>query len=96
MLKQNDDPRFVQLMKALAAGWEIDEPVLVRATWRETNSTSGTYHFVLRQKTQDRTTLLSLPLKVVQFGYVVVPKLAPNSDVFLLLKLKIPVLVVNL
>lgn len=61
MLKQNDDPRFVQLMKALAAGWEIDEPVLVRATWRETNSTSGTYHFVLRQKTQDRTTLLSLP-----------------------------------
>lgn len=61
MLKQNDDPRFVQLMKALAAGWEIDEPVLIRATWRETNSASGTYHFVLRQKTQDRTTLLSLP-----------------------------------
>ncbi len=61
MLKQNDDPRFVQLMKALAAGWEIDEPVLVRATWRETNSNSGIYHFVLRQKMQDRTTLLSLP-----------------------------------
>lgn len=61
MLKQNDDPRFIQLMKALAAGWEIDEPVLIRATWREANSNSGTYHFVLRQKTQDRTTLLSLP-----------------------------------
>lgn len=61
MLKQNDDPRFVHLMKALASGWEIDEPVLIRSTWHETSSTSGIYHFVLRQKTQHRTTLLSLP-----------------------------------
>jgi hypothetical protein len=61
MLKQNEDPRFLQLIKALDAGWEIDPPVLIRATWRSTTETSGTYHFVLRQKSHDKTTLLSLP-----------------------------------
>lgn len=61
MLNRNDDPRFVQLIKALDAGWEIDEPVLIRSTWREASSSSGTYHFVLRQKAHDKTTLLSLP-----------------------------------
>ncbi|MCL4301532.1 MAG: hypothetical protein KJ077_37875 [Anaerolineae bacterium] len=61
MLNRSDDPRFTQLMKALAAGWEIDEPVLIRSTWREITHPSGTYHFVLRQKAQDKTTLLSLP-----------------------------------
>lgn len=60
MLTRSDDLRFGHLMRALDAGWEIDEPVLIRSTWRESSS-SGTYHFVLRQKAQDKTTLLSLP-----------------------------------
>jgi hypothetical protein len=55
------DSRFVQLIKALEAGWEIDEPVLMRSTWRTAMEASGTYHFVLRQKACDKTTLLSLP-----------------------------------
>ena len=61
MINHNDDPRFLQLIKALDAGWEIDEPVLIRSTWRATTEASGTYHFVLRQKAHDKTTLLSLP-----------------------------------
>ncbi|NJN99090.1 MAG: hypothetical protein HC875_35845 [Anaerolineales bacterium] len=61
MLNRNDDPRFVQLIKALDAGWEIDQPVLIRSTWRTATESSGTYHFVLRQKAHDKTTLLSLP-----------------------------------
>jgi hypothetical protein len=60
MLNRNEDPRFSQLIKALNAGWEIDQPVLIRATWRSNTETSGTYHFVLRQKIHDKTTLLSL------------------------------------
>lgn len=55
------DARFSQLIKALEAGWEIDEPVLIRSTWRTATESSGTYHFVLRQKAADKTTLLSLP-----------------------------------
>lgn len=61
MLTKNDDPRFLQLIKALDAGWEIDQPVLIRSTWRTASEASGTYHFVLRRKAQDQTTLLSLP-----------------------------------
>lgn len=61
MLNQNDDPRFLHLIKALDAGWEIDQPVLIRSTWRTATETSGTYHFVLKQKAHDKTTLLSLP-----------------------------------
>jgi hypothetical protein len=33
---------------------------LIRAAWRSTGEVSGTYHFVLRQKAADKTTLLSL------------------------------------
>ena len=61
MLNQKEDARFLQLIKALDAGWEIDEPVLIRATWRTATESSGTYHFVLRQKIDDQTTLMSLP-----------------------------------
>ncbi|GAB4431702.1 MAG: hypothetical protein Fur0044_29270 [Anaerolineae bacterium] len=61
MITQNDNPRFLQLIKALDAGWEIDQPVLIRSTWRTASEASGTYHFVLRRKAQDQTTLLSLP-----------------------------------
>ena len=56
-----NNSRFVQLLKALEAGWEIDEPVLLRATWPTTTEAAGAYHFVLRQKAADKTTLLSLP-----------------------------------
>lgn len=48
--------RFGQLLDNLAVGWEIEEPVLLGARWR-----AGAYHFVLRHKAQDKTTLLSLP-----------------------------------
>ncbi|MCK6627922.1 MAG: hypothetical protein L6R45_22435 [Anaerolineae bacterium] len=61
MLTINDDARFLQLIKALDAGWEIDQPVLIRSTWRTTHEASGTYHFILRRKAHDQTTLLSLP-----------------------------------
>jgi hypothetical protein len=45
----------------LSGGWEIDEPVLLGAMWRASAEGDGTYHFVLRNKMEDRTTLLSLP-----------------------------------
>ncbi len=61
MFSETRDIRFQQLIKALDTGWEIDEPVLIRSTWRTATETSGTYHFVLRQKSADKTTLLSLP-----------------------------------
>lgn len=60
-LTKNND-RFTRLMDALAAGWEIEEPVLIRATWRNNETDlGGVYHFVLRKKTEDKTNLLSLP-----------------------------------
>jgi hypothetical protein len=43
-------------------GWEIEEPVLLGAMWRPSGADGqGTYHFVLRHKVEDKTTLLSLP-----------------------------------
>jgi hypothetical protein len=56
MEKVKEINRFGQLLESLADGWEIEEPVLLGARWR-----SGAYHFVLRKKTEDKTTLLSLP-----------------------------------
>ncbi len=61
LLKRNEDIALSQLTKALDAGWEIDQPVLLRAIWRTSANPSGTYHFVLRQKAHNKTTLLSLP-----------------------------------
>ena len=55
-----DDNRFPQLLTALKTGWEIEEPVLIRAAWRSNNQATGTYHFVLRKKSEDKTVLLSL------------------------------------
>jgi hypothetical protein len=57
-----DRNRFTQLISALSTGWEIEEPVLLGAMWRPTNADGhGTYHFVLRHRAEDKTTLLSLP-----------------------------------
>jgi hypothetical protein len=56
-----DKNRFSHLISALNGGWEIDEPVLLGAMWRVSDEGDGTYHFVLRNKREDRTTLLSLP-----------------------------------
>ena len=56
-----DETRFTQLTKALETGWEIEEPVLLGSMWDRSSSRSGTYHFVLRNKIEDKTTLLSLP-----------------------------------
>lgn len=61
MLKTQNTDRFNQLLKALDTGWEIDEPVMIRATWRSSGDAAGSYHIILRQKAEDKTTLLSLP-----------------------------------
>ncbi len=53
---------FLQLIEALEKGWEIEEPVLLGAMWRNNDEhRDGVYHFVLRQKREDKTTLMSLP-----------------------------------
>ena len=59
LVSEND--RFVRLLDALEAGWEIEEPVLIRATWNRIEADTGVYHFVLRKKAEDKTNLLSLP-----------------------------------
>jgi hypothetical protein len=56
-IKEND--RFTQLIKALETGWEIEEPVLLGTLWR-TATEGGAYHFVLKNKTEEKTTLVSL------------------------------------
>ena len=57
-----DRNRFTQLVSALRMGWEIEEPVLLGAMWRPSGADGpGTYHFVLRHRAEDKTTLLSLP-----------------------------------
>lgn len=56
-----DKNRFAQLINALEGGWEIEEPVMLGAMWRPTVNGGGTYHFVLRNRMEDKTTLLSLP-----------------------------------
>ncbi len=53
--------RFIQLISALEGGWEIEEPVMLGTMWRPSASSGGTYHFVLRNRVEDKTTLLSLP-----------------------------------
>jgi hypothetical protein len=59
LVKEND--RFTRLLDALKSGWEIEEPVLIRATWNRVEADAGVYHFVLRKKAEDKTSLLSLP-----------------------------------
>jgi hypothetical protein len=56
-----DKNRFTQLISALEGGWEIEEPVLLGAMWKPAADSGGAYHFVLRNKAEDKTTLLSLP-----------------------------------
>lgn len=54
-----EDNRFTQLVKALETGWEIEEPVLLGTLWR-TATDGGAYHFVLRNKVEEKTTLVSV------------------------------------
>ena len=61
MEKTKDESRFSQLSRALATGWEIEEPVMLGAMWRSAAKSGGTYHFVLRNKAEGKTTLMSLP-----------------------------------
>ena len=56
-----DKGRFTQLVEALQSGWEIEEPVLLGTTWRNKNGMDGVYHFILRNKIEDKTTMVSLP-----------------------------------
>jgi len=57
MIKESN--RFTQLIKALETGWEIEEPVLLGTLWRTTTQ-GGAYHFILRNKTEAKTTLVSV------------------------------------
>ena len=59
IVKEKD--RFSHLIEAIRSGWEIEPPVLLGAMWHNASGRSGVYHFVLRNKTEDKTTLLSLP-----------------------------------
>ena len=62
MIAVKENNRFSRLLTALETGWEIEEPVLIRATWnRHEAEVGGVYHFVLRHKGEDKTNLLSLP-----------------------------------
>ena len=56
-----DGSRFTQLIKALEGGWEIEEPVLLGSMWRSAGNGSGTYHFILKNRGEEKTTLMSLP-----------------------------------
>jgi hypothetical protein len=51
--------RFTHLLNALETGWEIEEPVLIGKLWR-TKTEGGAYHFVLKNKLQEKTTLVSV------------------------------------
>jgi hypothetical protein len=60
MMEEKD--RLRQLIEYMNGGWEIDEPVLSGAMWHtDANTNSGIYHFVLRNKAEDKTSLVSLP-----------------------------------
>ena len=61
MIKIKERNRFARLIEALEAGWEIEEPVLIRATWNNNDSIGGVYHFILRKKSEEKTNILSLP-----------------------------------
>jgi len=69
LVKEND--RFTRLLDALESGWEIEEPVLIRATWNRIDADTGVYHFVLRKKAEDKTNLLSLPPSVKLLDFLV-------------------------
>ena len=58
------DDHFPRLLTALKTGWEIEEPVLVRKAWHSSGQEAGIYHVVLRKKSEEKTTLLSLPPSV--------------------------------
>ena len=54
--------RFTQLVDALHKGWDIEEPVLLGTSWgNNSGSREGVYHFVLRNRVEDKTTMISLP-----------------------------------
>lgn len=55
-----DKERFTQLVEALQTGWEIEEPVLLGNNWRDRRLHDGVYHFILKNKVEDKTTMLSL------------------------------------
>jgi len=61
MQKQQDD-HFTHLLDFVKHGWEIDEPVLFGPMCHFGSRTGKyVYHFVLRNKVEDTTVLLSLP-----------------------------------
>ena len=62
MERIKEENRFMQLLEYINQGWEIDEPVLSGNMWYTNVKTNNSiYHFVLRNKAEDKTSLLSLP-----------------------------------
>jgi hypothetical protein len=54
--------RFAQLIDSLQQGWQIEEPVLLGTSWGNNGgSKEGMYHFILRNRVEDKTTMISLP-----------------------------------
>ena len=53
--------RFTQFIKNLEKGWEIEEPVLLGALWQADSERDGAYHFILKNRYEDKTTMVSLP-----------------------------------
>jgi len=74
-----DESRFTQLTNALETGWEIEEPVLLGSMWDRSSRQGGTYHFVLRNRNEDKTTLLSLPPSPQLMVFLADNKLNINS-----------------
>jgi hypothetical protein len=72
--------RFLQLLEYMKEGWEIDEPVLAGAMWYTgVKANDSTYHFVLRNKAEDQTSLLSLPSSPQLLAFLSEQSLQVNS-----------------
>ena len=53
------EPRYRLLLSALDMGWEVEEPVYLRARWGE--GSSRVYHFILRHHASAMPRLVTVP-----------------------------------
>ena len=75
-----ENSRFRQFIQYIEQGWKIDESVLLGVMWRPThNANGGTYHFVLRNEFEDKTTMLSLPVSSQLISYLSENSIQINS-----------------
>ena len=76
---QKSNHRLNHLLRSLESGWEIEEPVLLGAMWRTAEEQGGVYHFILRNRVEDRTTLISLPPSPQLLVFLAEKKIAITS-----------------